>query len=625
MIKKTSQIILLLAALIWVGCGDSGSPKDGAGDTNTTTVDTSSTSEIDTTSATTMDTEVGTSAGVDTGTGIEMDTGTEPVVSNCNDGIDNDSDGYVDWQYDLGCVDANDDEASGTRALERGFSTFDVGENSVVIYVSSSLGEDGQDGLSPETAVKTLTHAASLVTDGANDFMLLRRGDTWRGESLGRFLSGQDAEHPMVIASYGEETAMPRIEINQNFIDHNGKVRSFVSIVGLELIVFPKILGDAEYDGQTGGGIRYVGGGSNLLIEGCRLTHCELVVQTYGDDLHYENVEVRRNVIELNYHIDTCGQNSAFRPSGMYASHVNGLTIEGNLFDHNGWNEDVASACGTMYNHNMYLNADGLVVRNNVIARASSMGIKMRSDVTGDADTLLFEDNFFVEGEIGMGIGGNSEEAHRFSNVTIRDNVFSQIGKTQPTDRPFAWMLDVSDVLTAVIDSNYFLHQPWHSNSYGISLGGTSTSDITVSNNLFYDLTARSLLVDSQSGWGNITVDANTFVDASHSSCLVDHRGDFSEVSYSNNSYFSGESTDWFCGEVAGNLAGWETGAKETGASQWSETFSDPGRTIDTYADSLGMQPSLEAYLAVARNQSRLNWNQNLTAHAINTYIKAGF
>ncbi len=84
--------------------------------------------------------------------------------------------------------------------------------------------------------------------------------------------------------------------------------------------------------------------------------------------------------------------------------HVNHLTIEGNVFDHNGWNEDVSSACATMYNHNMYLNANGLVIRDNIIARASSMGIKMRSDSTGDADDLVFENNLFVDGEIGSAI-----------------------------------------------------------------------------------------------------------------------------------------------------------------------------------------------------------------------------
>ncbi|MBN2530311.1 MAG: hypothetical protein JXR76_28235 [Deltaproteobacteria bacterium] len=606
---KTINAMLLSGVLAFAGCNKGETSNTGGIETDSSAKDTFTGFETDT----------------GTLTGIETDTGAEPVVKDCNDGIDNDSDGYVDWQNDLGCVDANDDEVSGTREQERGFTTFDVGAESVVIYVSSSQGSDSQDGVTPETPVKTLSHAASLLTDGANDFMLLRREDTWRGESLGRFLSGKDAAHPMVVASYGGETALPRVELDTNFIDHNGKAQSFVSLVGLELVTYPMIPDDPEFDGQTGGGLRYVGAGSDLLIEGCRLTHCELVVQSYGDGQHYENVEVRRNVIELNYHVDTCGQNNEFRPSGMYSSHVNGLLIEENLFDHNGWNEDVASACGTMYNHNMYLNANGLTVRNNVIARASSMGIKMRSDTTGDADDMVFENNFFVHGEIGLGIGGNTDEPHRFSNVVIHGNVFSQIGESMPTDREFAWMLDVSDVKAALIDGNYFLHQPWYNNAYGILLGGGSTSEITVSNNLFYDLKSRSLQLKPQSGWGDIAVNGNIFVDEAHGSCLVDHTGDFSKVTYSNNKYYSSESQDWFCGDGTGNLSDWEMASGEIGASQWTGPFADPQRTISTYAQSLGLQPSLEAYLAVARDQSRLSWNGKLTAEAINAYIKAGF
>lgn len=547
-------------------------------------------------------------------------------MTECNDGIDNDGDGLVDWQFDLGCAHGgDDDEAAAPRDQEGGFTTFDVGTDSKVVYVSSSEGDDANDGSSPSQAVATLSRGADLVRDGENDFMLLHRGDVWRDEELGRFKSGKDAAHPLVIASYGDSTDRPRVEVNANFINHNGQARSFVSVIGLEIISFPKIPGDPAFDGATGGGFRYVGGGEGLLIEGCHLTYGEVVVQSYGD-VHYEGVEVRRNVIELSYHVDTCGQNSAHRPSGMYASHVNDLTIEGNVFDHNGWNEDVSSACATMYNHNMYLNANGLVIRDNIIARASSMGIKMRSDSTGDADDLVFENNLFVDGEIGIGIGGNTSEPARFSNVTIRNNVFTEIGIGNPTDRNFSWMLSVTDNVHATIEDNYFLHQPWYTNAYGIALGGGSTSDITVSGNLFYDLKARSLRVQPEAGWSNIQIHDNTFVDPTHDSCLVDHEGGFGAVTYANNAYLSETGSDWFC--VDGNrrsMAEWASDSGETGASTFSGTFSDPSRTVETYAASLGLTSSLEAFLEVARQQSRLTWRSDMTADAVNDYIRAGF
>ncbi len=543
----------------------------------------------------------------------------------CSDGIDNDSDGFVDWQYDLGCANAaDDDETAGPREDEDGFTTFDGSPDSLYVFVSSSSGDDDNDGSTPELAVATLARGAELVRDGENDFLLLRRGDSWRGQSLGRFKSGKDATHPLVVASYGDSATRPRIEVDQNFIDHGGHERSFVAIVGLEIVSFPKIPDDPDYNGADGGGFRYVGGGSNLLIEDCHLLYGEMVVQSYST-YHYQDVEIRRNVIEQSYHVDTCGQNSAFRPSGLYASHVDGLTVEENVFDHNGWNEDVASACATMYNHNMYLNADGLVVRGNVIARASSMGIKMRSDVTGDADDLLFEDNLVVDGEIGFGIGGNTSEPARFSNVVVRGNVFTQIGLGNPTDRNFAWMLGISDNATALIEANYFLHQPWYDNAYGVQLGGGTASDITVTGNLFYDLRKRSLQVQAQDAWSNVAITGNTFVDPTHDSCLVDHSGGFGAVTYSDNAYSSSAGTDWFCVDGSRqNMTAWESSSGES-ATTWSGTFTDPDRTVGSYADSLGVTSTLDGFLEAARQQNRLDWHPELMATAVNAYIRAGF
>ncbi|MCA9626151.1 MAG: right-handed parallel beta-helix repeat-containing protein [Myxococcales bacterium] len=547
------------------------------------------------------------------------------TIGDCNDGIDNDGDGYTDWGSDLGCVNADDDETSGSRAEEDGFTTYDVGTDSQLIYVSSSGGDDANDGGSPDQAVKTLTKGASLVRDGENDFLLLKRGDTWRGENLGRFKSGKDAAHPLVIAGYGESTALPRIEVDRNFIDHNGKARSFVHLVGLEIVSYPKIPGDSAFDGASGGGLRYVGGGSGHLVEGCHFQYGELVFQSY-DVEHYDGIEVRRNVIERSYHADTCGNNSAYRPSGMYSSHVDNLLIEDNLFDHNGWNEDeVSSACATIYNHDMYLNADHLVIRGNIVARASSMGIKMRADDTGGADDLVFENNLFVDGEIGIGIGGNSDLPDRFSNVSIKDNVFTQIGLSQPTNRPFAWLLDVADNATATIEGNYFLHQPWHNNGYGINIASGSASDITINDNVFYDLKGNGIILKPKSGWSNVAITKNRIIDPSNGSCLIKHEGSFAAVSYADNEYSSG-SGQRFCVDGSDrDLAAWKSASGESTAKAWSGSFSDPDRKVGDYSGTIGLPATIEGFLAAALKQTRLNWRSDLQARAVNDYIRAGF
>lgn len=385
------------------------------------------------------------------------------VPGECDDGVDNDGDGHVDWQRDLGCYGPADaTEAAGPREDEDGFTTFEIEVDSVVAYVSAE-GDDEADGSTPETAVASLARAAELVRDGEHDFILLRRGDTWRGQSLGRFKSGRDAAGPLVVAGYGDSTELPRLEIDDHLIDHDGQSRSFVALIGLHLVAYRLDPADPEFDGVTGGGLRYVGNGEHLLIEGCHLEYGEIVVQSIGDAL-YTDVEVRRNVVEKSYHAGTCPPGNpngdpTHRPSGMYSSHVDRLTIEGNLFDHNGWNQDVEDACATIYNHNLYLNGNDVIIRDNLLTRASSIHIKLRSDVTGDMDGLVVDNNYFVEGEIGISLGGNSDEPFRFSSSTIRRNVLSDLGRTRPTTRTLAWGIGVSDNDGLVIESNHFLNQ----------------------------------------------------------------------------------------------------------------------------------------------------------------------
>jgi hypothetical protein len=567
--------------------------------------------------------------------GIPVDGGGLVVGTECSDGIDNDGDGLVDWQRDLGCYGPGDaSEAALDRSKEDGFTTFDIGADSVVVYVSAS-GDDGASGTSPDQPVKTLSRAAALVRDGKNDFILLKRGDTFRDQTLGRFKSGLDATHPLVVASYGDSTELPRIEASDFFINHDGKTKSFLAVVGLHFVSTGRDPAGADYDPAHDGVFRYVGNGSHLLIEGCHLEFGGIVVQSYGANGEtYQDVEVRRNVIEKAYHASTCSPgdpngDSTYRPSGMYASHVERLTIEGNLFDHNGWNQDVSSACATIYNHNLYLNGTDLVIRDNVLSRASSIHIKLRSDTTGDMQGTLIENNYFIEGEIGVSIGGNSEEPYRFSASTIRRNVLSDIGRSQPTTRTLAWGVETQDNDSLLIEDNYFLNQRQKgvTNSYALAIAGDTERGVTVQKNLFYRIQKRSLRAEAVAGHQGIVVSGNTFADPDQGSCLIEHSGSFSGYSYKANRYFSSAAAkSWFCLGGSGTLDDWKAASGEADATAIPAlAFPDPDRSIESYATTLGLGSTLQSYLDVARTQTRLNFDPRLGAPAINDYIRAGF
>ncbi|HZN68684.1 MAG TPA: hypothetical protein VFB66_25615, partial [Tepidisphaeraceae bacterium] len=65
-----------------------------------------------------------------------------------------------------------------------GFTAITPSANTRVVYVSSSLGDDAFDGMSPERPVRSIARGASLVRSGSPDWMLLNRGDVWH-ETLG--------------------------------------------------------------------------------------------------------------------------------------------------------------------------------------------------------------------------------------------------------------------------------------------------------------------------------------------------------------------------------------------------------------------------------------------------------
>ena len=56
-----------------------------------------------------------------------------------------------------------------------------------------------------------------------------------------------------------------------------------------------------------------------------------------------------------------------------------------------------------------------------------------------------------------------------------------------------------------------------------------------------------------------------------------------------------------------------------------SQSYTDPNRTILTYAQSQGIAPTLEAFLAEVALQSRTNWREAYTAGEVLTYVRQGF
>lgn len=619
------------------GDGDGDGPGDGDGDTGDSTSGTSTT-EGSNGGSSSSNTGDGDGAGGSTlgggGEGLGSGGGDPGAPTECNDGKDNDGDGLADYALDPGCYGPGDHtESAGTRAEEDGFTTWEFGDESVLIYVSNE-GDDGFNGSSPQQAIKTLGRAGMLTADRSNTYILLRRGDVWRDETLGRFKSGAGPNAPLVLASYGESLELPRIEVASHFINLDGQERNYIQFIGLHLVSYPNDPEDPDFTGEGGGLLRLVAEGTNLLLEGCHLEYGEILLQGIQGS-SFDNVELRANVIEKSYRQGTCVEgdpngNSSVRPQGIYGTRVHGLLMEGNLFDHNGWNKDVDDACATIYNHNVYLETmEGVDIHNNVFTRSSSIHVKLRSNESGGMKDVSIADNYFTEGEIGVSIGESGEQEYRFVNAELRRNVFSDIGRSRPTTRRLAWGVDIQDNDGLQIVDNLFLNQYADNvdNSYGVHVGAPSEADVNIENNLFYRLQNRSLWVEATQGHTGVLVQKNQFVDPSENALLIDHSGSINGYTYESNEYFSSRSGGWLrYGGDSLTVAEWAAAVGEENAQTLAAPqYPDADRTMETYAGELGLDASIEGFLSEARLQSRLRFYPELTATRLNGYVREGF
>lgn len=442
----------------------------------------------------------------------------------------------------------------------QGWTDIGASADTRTIYVSSSTGADTNNGLSTGAAVKTIAAAQKLVRSGYADWILLKKGDVFR-ESLFWRLNGRSASEPMVLGSYGSG-ARPSIRppAGQDGIQMFPSTSvNNVAILGIDLYDESRDPANGSPSTATTTGIFALGNVNNLLIEdsSIRFFNNNLVVEQF-DVNHPSNLQVRRSILADAYSVSAHAQ-------GAYLDGINGILLEENLFDHNGYNDAVSGADKTMYNHNVYMqsnNTGTITVRNNISTRASSHGMQARSGgtITG---------NIADGNAIGILVGGGDSPAAGGVVANLSDNVVLESGDFGDNYR--GWAFDVTNLNTGVISGNIAAHErSAGTNGHGIDID-KPYSGATLTNNIVFD-------------WQNPLV--------------LNDAGPY--VTQSNN-----------------QLTGLG-GANPLG-------YADPNRTLASYNATLGGASTLDAFVARARQQSRDNWSDAYTASAANAYIRAGF
>jgi hypothetical protein len=328
-----------------------------------------------------------------------------------------------------------------------GWTIFDPSPDTRTVYVSSSLGNDANSGLTPKDPVRTIARGESLLRTGMPDWLLLNRGDVWN-TSLGDWRKvGRSANEPMLIGAYGEGPRPLLQTGNSNgFTAWRSSVNTYsnIAITGLHF----HANGNIGSGGPTG--ILWHRPGENLLIEDVMIRGYKdnIVVQSVEPASPMKNVEVRRSVI-----VDSFALNSSMwgggHSQGIYADNVHGILIEGNLFDHNGWNPKVPGAIPTIFNHNLYIqfSSSGLVVKDNIIARGASHGMQGRpgGDVYG---------NLFVDNAIAFDVRTTPGKVHE--NVVVHGS----LRNLHPDGYSRGWGMDLYGVEGSEAHRNIVAHTP---------------------------------------------------------------------------------------------------------------------------------------------------------------------
>lgn len=393
-----------------------------------------------------------------------------------------------------------------------GQSILKPNSDSRILYVSSTEGNDetaqiymsghNSDVFLPNNIkpFKTIEKAMSVARDGKPDWVLLKRGDNFELKQRIWMLQGSGRGGNFVLASYGKSKKRPVVDTgNLSAIARNG-TKGFFTIKGIE---FYASAYDPENDNFMGwsnidsavSGIRSITGGESALdifIEDNIFSYYAMNL-LFDGPLGHNNLVIRNNIVKNSY-------STTMHSSGIFLSGSSMVLLENNIFDHNGWytqrplsvklnTRDFGYA--TFYNHNMYLsNNTNMVIRNNLLSRSSSIGIKLTSNPKDYnhiiSRNILITDNLFIEGEIGISAGGNTNhrDGHRWGEMYISNNTLSNMGRSKPTNRNISWGIDVVDWKVGEVCGNIITDNTRedNTNTFAIKTSGFN-SDVSIKHN----------------------------------------------------------------------------------------------------------------------------------------------
>ena len=476
------------------------------------------------------------------------------------------------------------------------------------VYVSSSTGLDGNDGLTAERPKRTLAAAMALLRDNHPDWLHIRRGDEFA--SLGDWWrSGRSATEPMVVTTYGAAPQRPLFMcgVLSGLTVHSVPIHD-VAFVGLHLVA------DA-YDGSNGDpyGVSILLPSARVLFEDCRIERFFTNLRFQGA---HTDLRVRRCVICDAF---TTG---AGHPQGIYADGVDGCLIEECVFDHNGWRPEVAGAVATIFRHNIYMqgNTAHVVIRGNVIARAGSHGLQARSG--GDIRANLFFGN-----PINMLVGNNIQNNGAVTAQVV-GNVMMEGRDIDERERR-GWAAQFQCLESGEVAYNVAAHQHGGTGprSYVFdSTLGVGVKSVDCHHNVAYRWGAPMLIVGKR--FAGFVLRDNDLQEFGTSALLLADKQDTAMgfVSTGNRLYSDAPPPQWmFYDQQYMSLEKWRLAVTDTTSTAVRVEYPHAELTLADYDLATGGSGAAEDFLARARAQSRANWDSMLVGTNVAAVFRANF
>lgn len=532
-----------------------------------------------------------------------------------------------------------------------GWTVFSPSSDSRIVYVAASgnndtckyyLPTDPEIGSDPLNPTGSILPCATIGTPGAfpktrsgsPDWILFKRGDSFSGGVGFAHRSGRSATEPFVVGAYGASGASPILKLTSDNIGiQSNSGRVWLAFFGLDFYSYKRDPVGAEYDPLNidyNEGVYLYGGSSDsyegLLIEGCRFRSTN-----FGMHLAFttaaNGVIIRRNVFTDNYP-------STSNAMGVLADEIDGLLFEENVFDKGGWYSKDGSGGvgeGNIYNHNTYVGrVRNVEWRNNVFMRPSNMHNKFVESEGTKSYNINIYNNLYIDGPMGIGIETNNLSIpDRLQDIMIYDNVFTSLGRTDPTGQGIANYIQVAGWKVGSVFNNLIAHAGVPENN-GTVIGFDlwTNSDLNIYDNVFHDILGDGYAFKVPATNTNLSITDNIVHNYNSSAILVAKAFTIplsASTTLSGNKYYYNTSTTGFnTGGSTITLAQWQSDTGDTSVFE-QVSFPDSTRSIETYMTSIGDTATIDAFIAKCRTQDRYNWDVECSADAVNDYLRTGF